>query len=36
MVADMRTVNAQPRYVLFDLGATHSFVACKFVNKLKE
>jgi hypothetical protein len=36
MVADMRTVNAHLGYVLFDLGATHSFVAFKFVNKLKE
>ena len=36
MVADMRTVNAHLGYVLFDPGATHSFVACKFVNKLKE
>jgi len=32
----MRTVNAQLGYILFDPRATRSFIACKFVNKLKE
>jgi hypothetical protein len=35
MVASMIIVNEHLGYVLFDPGATHSFVACKFVNKLK-
>jgi hypothetical protein len=35
VVAGMIAINTQLGYVLFDPRATHSFIACKFVNKLK-
>jgi hypothetical protein len=34
MVPGTIIVNAHKGYVLFDPGATHSFIACKFVNQL--
>jgi len=34
MVAGTIIVNAHKGYALFDPGATHSFIACKFVNQL--
>lgn len=35
VVAGMIAINTQLGYVLFDPRATHSFIACKFINKLK-
>jgi hypothetical protein len=34
VVAGTIIVNAHKGYALFDPGATHSFIACKFINQL--